>query len=234
MTENEVIVASPAALENFEPLEFLRELIGDGLQRNETLFRTASAGVVDLLENSIRVGFYLSDAKSYLAGDGNFIKWLEENFEISYPRANQLHRLSKHFSRDLIDSQQRARLGIQPKGLDAAIGPHVRNQITATGAKSLSDLFRVTGILPPLAIQDSSAPNGDREHASPSRFKQLEDLLETLEKRAKKLKANRLSSAQREKLITHLKPLVNLYSTLTSGMAPPEPSCCRFRVDDFR
>jgi hypothetical protein len=60
-------------------LEFLRELIGDGLQRNDTLFRAASAGVVDLLENSIRVGFYLSDAKSYLAGDGKFIKWVDQN-----------------------------------------------------------------------------------------------------------------------------------------------------------
>jgi hypothetical protein len=112
--------------------------------------------VVDLLENSIRVGFYLSDAKSYLAGDGKFIQWVEQHCKMSYARANQLHRLSKHFSRDLVDSQQRERLGITPTGLDVAIGQHVRNQISATGAKSLSDLFRCVGILPPLAIHDGT------------------------------------------------------------------------------
>jgi hypothetical protein len=116
----EIAVLPDSEVKNSESLEFLRELIGDGLQRNDTLFRAASAGVVDLLENSIRVGFYLSDAKSYLAGDGKFIKCVEHNFKISYARANQLHRLSKHFSRDLVDSQQRERLGITPKGLDAA------------------------------------------------------------------------------------------------------------------
>ena len=53
------VLVPEVAIEDSEPLEFLRELIGDGLQRHDTLYRDASARVVDLLENSIRVGFYL-------------------------------------------------------------------------------------------------------------------------------------------------------------------------------
>jgi hypothetical protein len=59
---------SPSVVpETCEPLEFLRELIGDGLQRNDTLFRAASNELVSLLENNVRIGFYISDAKAYLA-----------------------------------------------------------------------------------------------------------------------------------------------------------------------
>jgi hypothetical protein len=108
--------------ESSEALEFLQELVSDGLQRQETLFRAAGAGIVDLLENAVRTGFYLADAKAYLVGEGKFLKWIEENFSIPYQRANQLRRLSTHFSRDLIDAQQRQRLGITPRGLDSAIG----------------------------------------------------------------------------------------------------------------
>jgi hypothetical protein len=60
MTTDETIAVSPGSLEvapeNSEPVEFLRELIGDGLQRHETLFRAASNELVCCLENAIRVG----------------------------------------------------------------------------------------------------------------------------------------------------------------------------------
>jgi hypothetical protein len=208
-----------------EPLEFLKELVADGLQKNETLFRAASAGVVDLLENSIRVGFYLSDARAYLVGEGKFIRWVEANFKISYPSANRLRRLSTHFSRDLVDSQQRERLGISPKGLDVAIGPHVRNQITATGARSLSDLFRVTGILPPLSLpgrrasadahhgrRNGSAPTPEPAPA-PSNFR-IADLFERMQELAENTDPARLSSYERKALRDRLLPIVKLYSAL--------------------
>jgi len=215
---NEEITVSPnspeVAHENIESLEFLRELVSDGLQRHETLFRAASSEILNCLENAVRCGFYLQDARAELAADGKFVQWIESNFPISYARANQLRRLSGHFSRDLVDAQQRQRLGITPKGLDSAIGPHVRNQITSTGAKSLSDLFRLTGILPPLSLPDT---NGNGKHPGSSKFVQFESLLDTLETRAKHLKVDRLSSDQREKLLCRLRPIVNFYATLRNS-----------------
>src|SRR5258707_5341707 len=140
----------PAELElvspNSEPLGFLRELINDSLSKQQSLARQVSSGLVDLLENAIRTGFYFDDAKTYLSAEGKFVQWVAANFDVSYVWLSQLRRLSKHFARDLVDSQQRARLGICPQGLDTAIGPHVRNQVTSTNAKSLRDLFRLTGI----------------------------------------------------------------------------------------
>src|SRR5258708_2434576 len=110
--------------ETGEALEFLKELISDSLAKNEVLFRNASTAVIYLLEAAVRTGFYLCDARSFLS-EGNFGKWLSENFELSVQRASQLRRLSTHFSRDLSDAQQRAKLNVHPVGLDVAIGPHV-------------------------------------------------------------------------------------------------------------
>jgi len=147
MEEANAIVVSASspevAPENAEPLQFLKELISDGINRAETLKRQASTAIVDLAETAVRTGFYLSDAKTYIAGERGFVRWVEQNFQLSYVRATQLKRLSKYFARDLIDLKQREKLGISPKGLDGVVGEHLRNQIKSIGPKSLSDLFRI-------------------------------------------------------------------------------------------
>jgi hypothetical protein len=218
-TETEIVVSPGAEItkENSEPLEFLKELISDGINRAETLKRQASTAIVDLAETAIRTGFYLSDAKTYIAGERGFVKWIESNFSLSYARAAQLKRLSKFFARDLIDLKQREKLGISPRGLEGVIsGEHLRNQIKSIGPKSLSDLFRICDILPPLAIQAPTNRNGNGDHpASPApRLQKFEILLAEIEKKAKAINPDRLTLQQRQTLLSKLKPMIAFYSTL--------------------
>jgi hypothetical protein len=232
-TATEIVVSPEVAPENAESLAFLKELIFEGISRAETLQRQAPTTIIDLAETAVRTGFYLQDAKSFVAGEGQYMKWVESNFSLSYARASQLKRLGKFFARDIVDQKQREKLGIFPKGLDGVVcAEHLRNQIKNVSPKSLSDLFRTVGILPPLALHDGTGTNGNA-HANSSRFKEFEGALRTLEKKMDKLNPARLSAADRDKLIARLKPLATLYSTLTSDGAIPEPSC-RFSVSDFR
>jgi hypothetical protein len=213
-TATEIVVSRRTPVtttEEEEALGFLEALISDGLQKNETLYRAAASEITSYLCNQIRVGWNLCDAKAYLAGEGKFIKWVEKNFTLSHARATQLMRLSRHFQRDLTDAQTRERLNIHPVGLDASIGPHLVNQVSQTGARNLSEIFRITGILPPLALPN---PNGNGAHSSATRFKQCEGALAAAEKKVDLVNAERLTTAQRESMLQHLRPFARLYASL--------------------
>ena len=68
------IVVSPGlpevAPENAESLSFLSELISDSLGRLDSLKRSASTAILDLLEANVRLGWYLEDARHFLRKEG--------------------------------------------------------------------------------------------------------------------------------------------------------------------
>jgi hypothetical protein len=100
-----------------EPLAFLKELIANGLQRHDTLFRHASTAILDALENYVRLGWHLGDAKTYLKREEGYMKCVTSTFGISYSFANNLRHLSKHFCRNSFDFSERQKFGIKVKGL---------------------------------------------------------------------------------------------------------------------
>jgi hypothetical protein len=134
-----------------EPLEFLTELIHDGLNRHQSLSRTLAANVIDSAENCVRIGWALSDARTYLAQPGSYQKWMGEHFgQVSSGWLLRLRKLSAAFSRDLVDVKQRERLGVTVEGLPAVTGSvHLRTQLADAAPRSLNHLFRMTGVLAP-------------------------------------------------------------------------------------
>ena len=79
------IVVSPGlpevAPENAESLGFLSELISDSLGRLDSLKRSASTAILDLLEANVRLGWYLEDARHFLRKEGTYVAWIEQEFE---------------------------------------------------------------------------------------------------------------------------------------------------------
>jgi hypothetical protein len=203
----------PSTAAEHEALLFLRELMSDSLARHDVLSRAASSAVLDLCENCVRIGWYASDAKSYLVAEGKFASWVKAHFSISYVWLNRLRRLSTHFSRDLIDSRQRAKLGINPEGLAAGIGPHLRNQLSGLAPRSLCDLLRVVGILPALPAP-AGAANG-AQAGNEGRVAQILASAKVLQKRINQLSPHIVSPKQRECLLSALRPLAIYFGELS-------------------
>jgi len=215
---NDTIVVSPASPavtpENSESLGFLSELITDSIGKLDSLKRSASTAIIDLLEQNLRLGWYLEDARHYLRKEGTYVEWIEKTCPLSYGHTTRLRQLAKHFCRDSIDNLQRRKLGIVIPGL-LENGEHLRRQIAASECGSMADLFRYTGLLPDRA--GTSAPNGNGKHKSPNRFTEFERSLEALEKQTKQLSVDRLSSEQRSELLSKLRPLINFYTSLRNS-----------------
>jgi hypothetical protein len=76
------IVVSPGlpevAPENAESLGFLSELISDSLGHLDSLKRSASTAILDLLEANVRLGWYLEDARHFLRKEGTSVAWIEQ------------------------------------------------------------------------------------------------------------------------------------------------------------
>ena len=98
------IVVSPGlpevAPENAESLGFLSELISDSLGRLDSLKRSASTAILDLLEANVRLGWYLEDARHFLRKEGTYVAWIEQTCPLSYGHTTRLRQLAKHFCRD--------------------------------------------------------------------------------------------------------------------------------------
>ena len=62
-------------------------------------------------------------------------------------------------------------------------------------------------------------------------LKEFEHLLATMEKKTIRINPERLSTADREKLISRMKPLGSFYSSLRGESSEPS---CRFSASDFR
>lgn len=235
MTENDTIVFSGSpevAPENDEPLGFLGELISDSIGKLDSLKRSASTAILDLLEQNLRLGWYLEDARHYLRKEGTYVAWIEQTCPLSYGHTTRLRQLAKHFCRDSIDNSQRLKLGINIPGL-IENGEHLRRQIAASQCGSMSDLFRYAGLLPdrPGPNDANGNGNGNGDHAQ-TRFKVFAGMLKSLEKKSMGVDPDRLSAQQKAQLCANLRPLADLYATLT-GASHPEPQC-RFSESDFR
>ena len=178
------IVVSPGlpevAPENAESLGFLSELISDSLGRLDSLKRSASTAILDLLEANVRLGWYLEDARHFLRKEGTYVAWIEQTCPLSYGHTTRLRQLSKHFCRDSIDNLQRPKLGISIPGL-LENGEHLRRQIAASQCGSMADMFRYAGLLPSPDRAVASGSNGNGEHANSNakRVKEFEHLLAT-------------------------------------------------------
>ena len=163
------IVVSPGlpevAPENAESLGFLSELISDSLGRLDSLKRSASTAILDLLEANVRLGWYLEDARHFLRKEGTYVAWIEQTCPLSYGHTTRLRQLSKHFCRDSIDNLQRLKLGISIPGL-LENGEHLRRQIAASQCGSMADMFRYAGLLPSPDRAVASGSNGNGEHAN--------------------------------------------------------------------
>ena len=199
------IVVSPGlpevAPENAESLGFLSELISDSLGRLDSLKRSASTAILDLLEANVRLGWYLEDARHFLRKEGTYVAWIEQTCPLSYGHTTRLRQLAKHFCRDSIDNLQRLKLGISIPGL-LENGEHLRRQIAASQCGSMADMFRYAGLLPSPDRAVASGSNGNGEHANSNakRVKEFEHLLATMEKKTIRINPERLSTADREKV----------------------------------
>ena len=206
------IVVSPGlpevAPENAESLGFLSELISDSLGGLDSLKRSASTAILDLLEANVRLGWYLEDARHFLRKEGTSVAWIEQTCPLSHGHTTRLRQLSKHFCRDSIDNLQRLKLGISIPGL-LENGEHLRRQIAASQWGSMADMFRYAGLLPSPDRAVASGSNGNGEHANSNakRVKEFEHLLATMEKKTIRINPERLSTADREKLISRMKLL---------------------------
>ena len=97
------IVVSPGlpevAPENAESLGFLSELISNSLGRLDSLKRSASTAILDLLKANVRLGWYLEDARHFLRKEGTYVAWIEQTCPLSYVHTTRLRQLAKHFCR---------------------------------------------------------------------------------------------------------------------------------------
>ena len=212
-----------------EPLEFLTELIADGLSRHASLSHTLAANVIDSAENCVRIGWALSDARTYLAQAGSYQKWMGDHF----PQASsgwllRLRKLSAAFSRDLSDVKQRERLGITVQGLPAVTGSvHLRTQLANAAPRSLNHLFRMTGVLAPVPSDAAggkkarwptkSARLPARRVPEPASSESLEDLRQHLNSSAlelMRLDPAVLSLDESTELLNWLQPFVECHRTL--------------------
>lgn len=215
MNELAPLPASPEVTpDNSESLGFLPELITDSIGKLDSLKRSASTAIIDLLEQNLRLGWYLEDARHYLRKEGTYVAWIEKTCPLSYGHTTRLRQLAKHFCRDSIDNLQRRKLGIVIPGL-LENGEHLRRQIAASECGSMADLFRYTGLLPDRASTNGkNDKNGNGKHPSPDRFTEFSRSLESLEKQTKQLKVDRLSSEDRTALLSKLRPIVSFYASL--------------------
>jgi hypothetical protein len=191
-----------------ESVGFLEELALEALNKHAVLFRQASDGVVSTIENSIRLGWYLSDLRSFMRPGPGFITWAAKRFELSTTHCAHLMALSKHFCRDLVDQKTREKLSIRVPGLNPTVGVHLRNQIVEAAPKSLNELFRATGILPTL-------PGRNGNGAGPTtHLRQLESLLQQFSKKIPGVDPDSIPASKREQLLTELKPVIGFYTRL--------------------
>lgn len=205
VTQPSFELVSPGVGEQ-EAIGFLHELISDSLNRHKNLSITVSTNLVDTIENSIRLGWYLDDVKSFLAPEGKFTAWVQANFKSSFAWLYQMRKLSSRFARDLVDSQQRERLGIKVRGLDSAIGPHLRTQIKDAAPTSLSALLRTTGVLPALPAPDMG--NEKMAASSKTAIDRAIQAAQRLQMQLNRTDPVRLSQAQRDKLSATLRPII--------------------------
>jgi len=211
----EIVVApaSPEVAENSESLGFLSELITDSIGKLDSLKRSASTAIVDLLEQNLRLGWYLEDARHYLRKEGTYVEWIEKTCPLSYGHTTRLRQLAKHFCRDSIDNLQRRKLGIVIPGL-LENGEHLRRQIAASECGSMADLFRYTGLLPDRASANGHKGNGNGKAPAADRFQEFSRSLEGLSQQTKQLSIDNLSSEQKQKLVCLLRPILTWYSDL--------------------
>lgn len=214
MTNSQIVVSPAIAPENIEPLEFLSELISDSLGRLDTLKRSASTAVLDLLEANVRLGWYLEDSRHFLQKEGTYIAWVEKTFPISYVHTTRLRALAKRFCRDAIDADSRRKLAINIPGL-TEIGEHVRRQIVATQAGCMADLFRYAGLLNSPDRSNSEGTNGNTKPAQKiSNAKVVKVVVEAVTKLSNfttGTKPDRLSPSERARLIVELKEIIRRF-----------------------
>ena len=206
-----------------EPLQFLSELLAENLARHESLKRTVATNVVDLLETTIRAGWYFDDAFAYLVSQREFANWVKCRFKVSLCWIARLRRLGRHFARDLVDTQQRQRLGIHPPALkDVPCGIHLRNQLASVGAGSINELLRVCGILPANHHESSrelgngQAPSSSSSQAELVAIKRLRVSLQKSTQLCERLNLRSLDLSMKSSLELELRGIVRFYSELRS------------------
>jgi hypothetical protein len=217
---NAIVVSTQTEIapENAEPLGFLSELISDGLGKLDSLKREASSKILDLLEASVRLGFYLEDSRHFLIKEKTYVAWVEQSFPISYGYSVRLRQLSRHFCRDAVDADQRKKLGIKVPGL-LEIGEHLRRQIAASQANSISDLYRFAGLLPSLEhpTPSTNGTNGNGEHPPEKIVDKLKATIKAFKNQTARVDLSKLSTADRERLIADFRPLIAFYSQLKNA-----------------
>jgi hypothetical protein len=206
----EVVPASSAC----EPLEYLTELVHEGLERHQTLSRTLAENVIDSAEVLVRTGWALADARSYLAQAGAVGKWEQTHFpQVSRAWLARLHRLSSAFARDLPDTQQRQRLGIVVEGLPAVTtSVHLRSQLVQVAPKSVNELFRLTGVLPATPSKTANSKKVRISGSTPPGTKNVHweaiDLAEQLQIKLNQLDPITMGEPPRAELCRVLRPLL--------------------------
>jgi hypothetical protein len=218
-TEGEEVVTSPISGQEAEAVEFLTELVKDGLARESVLKRDAATSIVNVLENVIRTAWHISDVKRYLVGSGEFEKWVEAHLDMGLGRCRQLRRLGERFSRDMVDAEERKRLAIFPPGLDVSVGPHLRNQLQQTGCTSLNQLLICSGVLPAPQPQPqlTAGENGNRPivgGALAKRYHKAGELLENLQAELNRLDPFKLSEEQKHELAERMRKLLSYFQAI--------------------
>jgi hypothetical protein len=211
----------------------LRVEIRAGLERHEALVSDCINKFIDTAENSVRVGWALSDAFELVTSSGGLWgEWVERNLAISGDYAKRLRRLAGHFCRDLADFNRRRASGVELQGLSLGIGPHLRQQLADSGFRSQNQMWRTLGLKTRLAPQarltfsgpQATAPHPNGAHAptaeSPNGNQSPSDhLISALQKVADCLPTidlYELSLEKRREIFKLIRPIVLTFSTLQS------------------
>jgi hypothetical protein len=129
---------------------FRAEIISRLTEHRENGKRAAQV-ILDALDNVIRVGWALNDARRELKkAPGAYHAWIELNLPIGVTQANLYAQISKSFDRDEenIEFTQRLRdlAGLEPLLLEVSVERSLKQQIIEVNASSFADLMRVAGI----------------------------------------------------------------------------------------
>lgn len=130
-----------------EPIELLTVTLAEAVQAHQALALSAASSVVSLLVAKVRLSFLLNDAQELLGTRGGFCEWASAHVALSLNSIYAIRKLSRFFSRDLECLALRKSFGLPTAGIEFLPGEPLSVQVTKSGAKSLSSLFRTIGVL---------------------------------------------------------------------------------------
>jgi hypothetical protein len=193
---------------------------------HKQLGRSAAQIMLDALENVVRMGWLLSDLKrEFKHVSGAYETHVTNTCEIGVRQADRYIEASKGFQRDALNMAESAELaaagGITPDMFSIPHPVTLREQIKQENANSFADLLRKADLAKPKQLTGATERFDDK----PLVFK-ISKALSMVQMRINRtLKGVDLATwsfREKQLLIDRLKPLVEFYDEVRSGVCSQE------------